>query len=137
MPLKMLPAEEPSLNLTPMVDIVFLLIIFFMVGTQFSEMEASVDVKLPTASDVQPLTGRPDAKIVDIRPDGTIQYEKQDVSLEELRVRLDKAREAYAEQAVILRGDRDCQYQMIMDVISVCRRAKIGSISLAKRPETP
>lgn len=136
MPLKTLPAEEPNLNLTPMVDIVFLLIIFFMVGTQFSEMERSVDVQLPTSSDVVPLTGAPDAKVVDIHPDGSILYEKKGVDLEQLQSRLIKARENYAGQSVILRGDRKCQYQLIMDVITVCKRAGIASISLANKPET-
>lgn len=136
MPLKTLPAEEPNLNLTPMVDIVFLLIIFFMVGTQFSEMERSVDVQLPTSSDIVPLTGAPDAKVVDIHPDGSILYDKKGVSLEQLQARLIKARENYAGQSVILRGDRKCQYQLIMDVITVCKRAGIASISLANKPET-
>ena len=135
MPLKTLPAEEPDLNLTPMVDIVFLLIIFFMVGTQFSELERSVDVHLPTASDVVPLTGAPDAKIVDVRPDGSIRYEKADVDLKQLQARLNAARENFAGQSVILRGDRKCEYQLIMDVITVCKRAGIASISLANKPE--
>lgn len=134
MPLKTLPAEEPNLNLTPMVDIVFLLIIFFMVGTQFSEMERSIDVQLPTATDVAPLTGVPDAKVVDIRADGSIHFEKSEVPLEELQARLERAREAFADQAVILRGDRECQYQKIMDVLAVCQRARIASISLANKP---
>ena len=48
MPLKTETVEEPTLNLTPMIDIVFLLIIFFMVGTQFAQMENQYDIQLPT-----------------------------------------------------------------------------------------
>ena len=134
MPLKSMPVEEPVLNLTPMVDIVFLLIIFFMVGTQFSEMERSIDVKLPTVTDATPLTSVPDAKIVDIHEDGSVNYEKDPVDLSQLEDRLIEAREAYPEQAVILRGDQRCEYQQIMNVIAVCKRAKIASISLANKP---
>ena len=134
MPLKSLPVEEPSLNLTPMVDIVFLLIIFFMVGTQFSEMERSVEIQLPTVADVTPLTTLPDSKIVEIREDGSLSYEQQELALDTLQQRLIAAQKNYAEQAVILRGDQKCSYQHIMNVIAVCKRAKIASISLANRP---
>lgn len=135
MPLKSLPVEEPSLNLTPMVDIVFLLIIFFMVGTQFAEMERSIDVQLPTVSSVTPLTNLPDAKVIDIHDDGKIEYEGTEVTLENLQGVLDKARENYSGQAIVLRGDQRCAYQQIMNVIAVCKRAKIASISLANKPE--
>jgi len=135
MPLKSLPVEEPTLNLTPMVDIVFLLIIFFMVGTQFSEMERSVDVQLPTVSSVTPLTGVPDAKVVEIHEDGKIEYEGEEITLASLEETLQAAQENYAGQAVVLRGDQRCAYQNIMNVIAVCKRAKIASISLANKPE--
>jgi biopolymer transport protein ExbD len=135
MPLKSLPVEEPTLNLTPMVDIVFLLIIFFMVGTQFAEMERSIDVQLPTVSSVTPLTNLPDAKVIDIHDDGKIVYEGTEVTLEDLQGVLEKAKENYTGQAIVLRGDQRCAYQQIMNVIAVCKRAKISSISLANKPE--
>ena len=47
MPLKTHPDEQPALNLTPMIDIVFLLIIFFMVGTKFAEWESKLTLKVP------------------------------------------------------------------------------------------
>jgi len=137
MPLKSLPVEEPTLNLTPMIDIVFLLIIFFMVGTQFAEMERSIDVQLPTVSSLTPLTGVPDAKVVDIKQNGIIEYEGTEVTLESLQTTLEQAQANYTAQAVILRGDNRCAYQQIMNVIAVCKRAKISSISLANKPEQP
>lgn len=135
MPLKSIPVEEPTLNLTPMVDIVFLLIIFFMVGTQFAEMERSIDVQLPTVSSVTPLTNLPDAKVIDIHDDGKLEYEGTEVALEDLQGVLEEARENYSGQAIVLRGDQRCVYQQIMNVIAVCKRAKISSISLANKPE--
>ena len=61
MPLRTESLDDAQLNLTPMIDIVFLLIIFFMVGTRFSEIEQQFDVELPTAEAVQPMTSPPDA----------------------------------------------------------------------------
>ena len=66
MPLRTDSLEEPQLNLTPMIDIVFLLIIFFMVGTRFSENEQQYEIELPKASAVEPMTSRPDAIVINV-----------------------------------------------------------------------
>jgi biopolymer transport protein ExbD len=133
MPLKTDTIEEPHLNLTPMIDIVFLLIIFFMVGTQFTEMERQFEIQLPTVSDAQPLTNLPDEIVVSVRPDGEIRVNEQVKTLEQLETDLRAAKENYADQAVLIRGAGDGPYQYVMDVLAVCHRVKINSISLANR----
>ena len=55
MPLKIQHDEAPALNLTSMIDVLFLLIIFFMVATKFDEMERNIEVAVP---EVAPMTGR-------------------------------------------------------------------------------
>ncbi|MEI7701619.1 MAG: biopolymer transporter ExbD, partial [Planctomycetia bacterium] len=74
MPLKTETPEEPSLNLTPMIDVVFLLIIFFLVGARFTKTadEQQFDVDLPTAAPVQTLSREPDPLIITVRRDGQI-----------------------------------------------------------------
>lgn len=136
MPLKTAAIEEPQLNLTPMIDIVFLLIIFFMVGTQFKEMEWQYSVELPTVSDAQPLTSLPDEIIINIRQDGEIQVNGKVWSLEKLEVDLKAAKKNYADQAVVIRGDAQGPYQNVMDVLAVCQRANIKIVSLANRLES-
>ena len=49
--------EESAINLTPMIDIVFLLIIFFLVGARFTEQERQYDIQLPSSSEIQPERG--------------------------------------------------------------------------------
>jgi biopolymer transport protein ExbD len=133
-PLKTESVEEPVLNLTPMIDIVFLLVIFFMVGAQFTEMEQSVDVKLPTVAEVQPLTAAPDALVVNVQENGAIDLNGRPQTLEQLVASLEAARENFAEQAVLVRGDREGRYQFVMDVLAACNRADIQRISLANEP---
>ena len=134
MPLRTESLEEPQLNLTPMIDIVFLLIIFFMVGTRFSEIEQQYDIELPTAAAVQPMTSRPDAMVLNVARSGTITLSGEVISIEQLQKRLDDARIAYPEQAVLIRGDGDGMYQTVIDVMDVCHRAKIHKFSLAFQP---
>lgn len=133
MPLKTDFVDEPDLNLTPMIDIVFLLIIFFMVGTQFDELERDFDVEVPEVNSAQALTSGPDELVINIRQNGELRMQSETLTAEELESRLTAAREKYSRQAVIIRGDSDVPYQHVADVLSICHRAQIRSVSLATR----
>ncbi|MEZ5949514.1 MAG: biopolymer transporter ExbD [Planctomycetaceae bacterium] len=103
MPLKTEQIEEPILNLTPMIDIVLLLIIFFMVGTKFSDAERQFDIKLPTVSDALPLSSLPDELIISISRTGELLLGEQPIALADLESRLKSAVERYNDQAVVVR----------------------------------
>lgn len=133
MPLKTDTIEEPTLNLTPMIDIVFLLIIFFMVGTQFAQMERQYDIQLPTVSAAQPLTSLPDEIVINVRRTGEIIVRTQQLTLGELRQMLREAKRNYEDQAVVIRGEGDGQYQHVVNVLSICHEENISAISLAHR----
>jgi biopolymer transport protein ExbD len=79
MPLKLEPLEDPALNLTPMVDVILNLVMFFLVTTQFSKghQEQQYPIELPKVTAAQPLTGLPDEIIVNVSQDGTIYLGKQ------------------------------------------------------------
>lgn len=134
MPLKTGNIDEPELNLTPMIDIVFLLIIFFMVGTQFTKPEERFQVQLPMAGPVQPLSRGPDALVVSVSQDGRIVMAEKTFTLAELETELKSARENYPGQAVVIRGEGEGRYQAVVDVLAATNRAGIADISLAYRP---
>jgi len=136
MPLKTSELEEPTINLTSMLDVVMLLIIFFMLSTQFREEELQYDVKLPTVADATALTGQPDEIVVNVAVDGTITVRTKAVDLTELEAVMRLAFEKFAGQGVIIRGDGAGAYQNVMDVMSACRRAGIKNLSLAHRPKS-
>jgi biopolymer transport protein ExbD len=139
MPLKISEAkdEEGTINLTPMIDIVFLLIIFFMVGTQFTQSETQVEINLPEVSDAKPITNLPDALTVSITADGFIIVDGERKSLTELEKHLRKAKKNYADQAVAVRGDGQGNYQNVMNVLSICHRVGINNITLPARLKKP
>ena len=136
MPFKTDTIEEPTLNLTPMIDIVLLLVIFFMVGTQFSEEERQYSIELPTVSDAQPLTALPDELVVNVDGEGRIYIQDRELTRDELRQELTAARERYADQAVVIRGDADGPYQNVMTILSLCKDAQIRNVQLANRLES-
>lgn len=131
MPLKVATIDEPQINLTPMIDVVFNLLIFFMLATRFADMERQFDVQLPTASSAQPLTSPPDEIIVNVFPDGRIVVSQQTLTLAQLEARLKAAHARYADQQVLIRGDGQGAYQNIMDVLAACHSAQIVNFSLA------
>lgn len=133
MPLKTGTVEEPKLDLTPMIDIVFLLIIFFMVGTQFTEMERQYDIQLPTVTDAKPLTNLPDDIIVNVQENGTVTVNDEKQTLPELENALKTAKQNFPGQSVVIRGDSTGPYQNVMNVLEICHRVKIRSVSLANR----
>ena len=136
MPLKTEPLEEPSINLTSMLDIVMLLIIFFMVSTKFSEEERQTGIQLPSVSENFALSGQPDEIIVNVDVDGKIKVQNEDLTLDSLRILLDAARFAFPNQAVVIRGDGRCEYQTVMNVFSTCKEAGIKNVSVAHIPKS-
>ena len=133
MPLKVSHDEQPTLNLTSMIDVTFLLIIFFMVGTKFTELERKIGLKVPQVSDAGALTSAPEKKVVNVYKDGQITLDQQNVSIEELTARLNAARRQYQDLGVLVRGDGAGQFQRVAEVLNACKQAGIGELAISVR----
>jgi len=133
MPLKTQWEDQPSLNLTPMIDIVFLLIIFFMVGTKFTEMERNMQLEVPQISDAGALAPAPKKQVVNIYRDGRIALNRNVVTLEELEAQLAKARSSYSDLGVIVRGDGAGSFQSVANVLGACRKAGVTDMGISVR----
>jgi len=143
MPLKTEGIDEPELNLTPMIDIVFLLIIFFLVGTEFAE-DKSVDekstllpIELPTSSTESSLTPGPDPVLVSITKEGEIYLNTEQVTLNELETGLQAAKENYDDTAVIIAGDGQAYLQIVVDVLRICEQLQIKQTKLKAKKVAP
>ncbi|MCA9155238.1 MAG: biopolymer transporter ExbD [Planctomycetales bacterium] len=138
MPLKTHHDEQPTLNLTPMIDIVFLLIIFFMVGTKFTEMERKIGLQVPQVSDIQALAPAPERRVINVYRDGRISLDRDFVSLDQLKQQLASARGEYDDLGVIVRGDAEVALQHVAGVLGACKQAGIAemgiSVRLAQKP---
>ena len=139
MPLKTHQDEQPTLNLTPMIDIVFLLIIFFMVGTKFAEWENNLALKVPQVKDAGALAPAPEKRVINVYRDGRISLDRKFVSLEELVGQLSDGRQQYSDLGVVVRGDADGTFQNVATVLGACREAGITdmgiSVHLAQKPQ--
>ena len=133
MPLKTTRDDAASVNLTPMIDIVFLLIIFFMVGTKFTELERKIGLQVPQVNNVGALTTAPERKVVSVYRDGTITLDRQEVSAEQLTERLRVARDEYADLGILVRGDADSRLQTVATVLTACKQAGISEMGISVR----
>ncbi len=135
MPLKTSADEQASLNLTPMIDILFLLIIFFMAGTEFTKMEErQIGLKVPEVSGAEALTDPPERKVVSVHKDGHITLGHTPVTLEELKVELVAGRSQYRDLGVMVRGDMHVFWQKMAEVMTVCKQAGIQELATSVRP---
>jgi biopolymer transport protein ExbD len=137
MPLKTHLDEQPSLNMTPMIDVVFLLIIFFMVGTTFAELERKIGLRVPEVADRGALTAAPERRVVNIYRDGAVTLDREPVTLPELSERLADARAQYEDLGVLVRGDAQGQFQSVAAVLNACKQAGIRDLGISVRSVAP
>jgi biopolymer transport protein ExbD len=134
MPLKTSASEElPSINLTPMIDVVFLLIIFFMVGTQFTQPEREIALKLPGVGGLSTMVTAPDRLEITVTADERIVLDGQTLSVEQLVSKLQTLRARYPDLRVAVRADRDVRYHAVTTVMGAANRAGISDLTTAVR----
>ncbi len=133
MPLKTHLDDEPTLNLTAMLDVLFLLIIFFMLGTRFVDAERNIKLNVPQVVDKGALASTPTRFTVNVYPDGRIILDQEPVSLEQLTARLTVARRQHGEPSVLVRGDGNDKYQRMVTVLNACKQAGIKNLGISVR----
>lgn len=137
MPLKTHQDDIPQINLTPMLDIVFNLIIFFMVGTRFSELEErSVDVKVPEVKSAAQLSAIPKTRTINVHRDGKVTLDHKPLTLPQLTAELAESRRQRPDMSVVIRGDAEGRFQNVASVLTACRQAGVSDMGISVRMET-
>jgi len=131
MPLKTSLADPQKIDLTSMIDVVFLLIIFFMVGSKFTEIERTIELQVPTVSDNPTLTAAPEKKVINIFRTGEITLDSESVTLDMLTARLAEAHDQYTGLGVLVRGDAEGQFQTVADVLNACKLAGVVDLAIS------
>ena len=121
------------MNLTPMVDMVFLLLVFFLAATTLAREEVELDLRLPEAKSGE--RGEGDRQlIVNVFADGRISVDGREVTFEALRQKLIAAQQRDRGQAVLVRGDHAAQFGVGLQVLDTCRLARITKVDFAALP---
>ncbi len=127
--------ELPYINMTPMVDVILCLLVFFMAATRLYDWdENEFVVSVPQVAEAGPLTAAPEDLMLTIVRPGQVAVGAVVYDLPVLTTILKKARDKYADQGVVIRGDATLNYQDLADVLSACDEAGVRNVRLPVRP---
>ncbi len=136
MPFPLPRRAEARIDLSPLIDVVFQLLIFFVVTTTFLS-DTGIPLDLPEAGTGQQESMRPEMS-VRIAADGSIRFQGEMVSLADLEQRLQRAREASPQEALTIYGDGRVDLETIVKVMDLARRVKVPGLVLAtQEPVVP
>lgn len=118
-----------ELNVTPLMDLAFSLLIIFMISTPL--LEQTIPVNLPK-QDSNSANARPDIdfQLITIKESGQIYWGKEEVDLPELNTRLGYLANLQEPPAISLRADRNLRYQQVVDVIDAIKRHNLTKLHL-------
>lgn len=123
--------EVPGFQIAPMIDVIFLLLCFFIASQIFSQWETEIGIVLPTSTTGDPPDRLPGEIIINIAIDGSVVINNQKFDDNSLKILLKRVSTLFKGQPVLLRADRLTAYEHIVHVLDLCREADIGNISFA------
>ncbi len=126
-------AVDQGFQIAPMLDVVFLLLCFFVTSQVFSQWETEIDITLPTAETGTTPQRLPGELIINVRADGGRVVNGQELEAPALGALLERVVQLFPGQPVLIRADRETAYEHIIQVLDLCRRADLWNISFATR----
>jgi len=125
----------PGFQMTSMMDIIFLMLFFFITTSVFSQWEYEINITLPSAQSGKVPDRLPGEIIINITQDGRVSVNQQDLTLDALKTRLDRLARYFPGQPVVLRADKATRYEDLIKVVDTCRKADIWNFSMATMEE--
>jgi biopolymer transport protein ExbD len=124
-------APPVGFMLAPMIDIIFLLLSFFIITYQMTDNEKDLEISLPAASEGKAKPRDFLEKVINIHSDGSIVIDQKVYTLDELHTKMSALVRVNKSQPIRVRGDEKTDYKHIVDVINRCSQAGIWNISFA------
>lgn len=121
-------SDDNSIDMTPMLDIVFIMLIFFIVTTSFVK-ESGVSVNRPNAQTAQ--EDKKGSIMVAIKPNGEIWIDKRSVDVRSVRANIEKLKAESPDGNVVIQADTDSKTGLLVMVMDQIRLAGITNISIA------
>lgn len=117
--------EAPNIDLTPVIDMVFMLLIFFLVATTFHQAEREMQIALPEARAAGPIALTLREIVINVDAAGRVIVSGREMSHESLSAMIAEAAKNNPEQKVTVRGDRNTAYAAIVRVLDICKGSGI------------
>ena len=123
--------QHPGIQLAPLVDVLMLLLIFFLLTWNAARTENELDVKVPKASAAKEQSRPIGDVVLNVKSDGNVVVNRRTLNGDELTELLRGLVQLDADQAVVIRGDEAGQYRNIVDVLNICSQAGVTNVAFA------
>ena len=123
--------ESAGFPMAAMIDVVFLLLCFFITSQLFSQWETEINITLPTARTGETPQRLPGEIIINIQLDGETSVNQRMLSQDQLAALLRELATLYPGQPVLIRADKQAAYEYVVRVLDLCRQADIWNIAFA------
>jgi biopolymer transport protein ExbD len=118
-------------QIAPMVDILLVLLCFFIVTWSIARKENELDVKVPSAENAKESNPVVNQTVLNVKADGTVVWNRKPMPLPDLEVKLKELSGLFPDYAIIVRGDERVPYHYITAVLDTCRAANIWNVAFA------
>ena len=127
--------DEMELNLIPMIDVMLILLIFFMVATTIKHGEKALPLELPKAEGATSQTAPDDLLVIGVDRAGNKYIGSERVTTDALHERIRTAAQKNAEQPVRIDADRQTPYEQVVEVVQLCQFEHLRNVSLHTQDE--
>ena len=133
-----LTEQSHGMNLVPLIDVLLILLIFFIVNLAMAKFETEVNISVPAADSGRQNNRTVGELVVNIRRDGTRVLNSKVLADDELKFKFDEIARFDRKQAIIIRADTATAYGDMFRVLDLCHQAGLYHVSFATRePDTP
>lgn len=122
-----------EINVTPLLDLAFVLLIIFMITTPL--LENSMNLVIPSSGAANPPIAKAQVQTISVDRDEKLRFNNEPVTYESLAAKLADLKSANAEIAIVIRPDRDLPVQKLVSVMDAVQRAGISKVGIATRAE--
>jgi biopolymer transport protein ExbD len=123
--------QHPGIQLAPLVDVLMLLLIFFLLTWNAARNENELDVKVPKATHAKEKAAPIGDVVVNVKADGTVVVNRRPLSGPELTDLLRSLVQLDENQAVVIRGDETGAYKHVVGVLNICSEAGVTNVAFA------
>jgi biopolymer transport protein ExbD len=123
--------QTPTIQMAPLIDIIFLTLVFFITTSVFSQMESEINISVPKSGEATESMRSPGEIIVNVTRKGEFIVNQKHLDLAGLEEMLKEVASLFPDQPVIIRADEKTYHKNIINVLDTCARANIWDISFA------
>ncbi|MFO7821485.1 MAG: biopolymer transporter ExbD [Lentisphaeria bacterium] len=128
---KQIMPSQSSFQMAPMVDIMFILLIFFMASAVYAQWETRVDITVPTAESGERTTRQTGEIIINVDEKGRYFINNSKVDTPRLRSVLTQVSKQFPNQSIIIRADAETPHKFVIELLDICRNVDIWNIAFA------